>query len=41
MASLDLRDLAHQEGSKEDGRWVVTHEHHSFPDTAAGERAVT
>lgn len=22
---------------KEDGRWVVGHEHHSFPDTSAGD----
>jgi uncharacterized protein (TIGR02246 family) len=22
---------------KEQGRWVVAHEHHSFPDTAAGD----
>jgi uncharacterized protein (TIGR02246 family) len=22
---------------KEDGRWVVAHEHHSFPDTADGD----
>jgi uncharacterized protein (TIGR02246 family) len=22
---------------REQGRWVVAHEHHSFPDTAAGE----
>jgi uncharacterized protein (TIGR02246 family) len=26
---------------KEEGRWVVAHEHHSFPDIAAGEAAAT
>jgi uncharacterized protein (TIGR02246 family) len=24
---------------KEDGRWVVAHEHHSFPDTTGGDTA--
>jgi ketosteroid isomerase-like protein len=26
---------------KEDGRWVVAHEHHSFPDTSSGDEAST
>ncbi|MET8678061.1 SgcJ/EcaC family oxidoreductase [Streptomyces sp. NPDC004647] len=26
---------------KEQGRWIVAHEHHSFPDTAADDEPVT